>query len=97
MRKVLEKLGDEPNRRAHFRTVIALILNGEISYFEGNINGVISTQPRGDSGFGYDPIFVPEGFSKSFAELSADKKNQISHRALAVSKLVNFLISNPNK
>jgi XTP/dITP diphosphohydrolase len=91
MCKVLEKLGDNPNRTACFRTVIALIQGTKISYFEGKINGSIATQPRGDSGFGYDPIFVPEGYMVSFAQLNAEEKNQISHRALAVKKLVDFL------
>ncbi|MFT3751943.1 MAG: non-canonical purine NTP diphosphatase [Paludibacter sp.] len=91
MCKVLEKLGDNPNRNARFRTVIALILNGETKYFEGEITGNIATQPRGDKGFGYDPIFVPEGYMISFAQLSAEEKNQISHRALAVKKLVEYL------
>ena len=93
MCKVLEKLGDNPNRSACFRTVIALIQGDKISYFEGKINGDIAIQPRGDSGFGYDPIFVPEGYMVSFAQLSADEKNKISHRALAVKELVNYLRS----
>jgi XTP/dITP diphosphohydrolase len=91
MCKVLEKLGDNSNRKARFRTVIALIQGGKTSYFEGRINGSIATQPRGDSGFGYDPIFVPEGYMVSFAQLTADEKNQISHRALAVKKLAAHL------
>jgi XTP/dITP diphosphohydrolase len=91
MCKVLEKLGDNPNRNARFRTVIALILNGETRFFEGKINGNIATQPRGNKGFGYDPIFVPEGYMISFAQLSSEEKNQISHRALAIKKLVEHL------
>lgn len=91
MCKVLEKLGDNPNRNARFRTVIALILNGETKFFEGEITGNIATQPRGDKGFGYDPIFVPEGYMISFAQLSAEEKNQISHRALAIKKLASYL------
>jgi len=91
MCKVLEKLGDNPNRSACFRTVIALIQGGKTTYFEGRINGSIATQPRGDSGFGYDPIFVPEGYMVSFAQLGAEEKNKISHRALAVNKLTDFL------
>jgi XTP/dITP diphosphohydrolase len=93
MCKVLEKLGDNPNRSACFRTVIALILNGKTHYFEGQIKGEIATQPRGDSGFGYDPIFVPEGYLVSFAQLTADEKNLISHRALAVKGLSDYLKS----
>lgn len=91
MCKVLEKLGDNPNRKACFRTVIALIQGNETSYFEGKIDGNIATQPRGNSGFGYDPIFVPENYFVSFAQLSAEEKNQISHRALAIKKLVSYL------
>ncbi|NDP20713.1 MAG: non-canonical purine NTP diphosphatase [Paludibacter sp.] len=91
MCKVLEKLGDNTNRKACFRTVIALIQGEEITYFEGKIDGNIATQPRGNSGFGYDPIFVPENYFVSFAQLSAEEKNQISHRALAVKELVNYL------
>ena len=89
--KVLEKLGDNPNRTACFRTVIALIHRNNTNYFEGKIDGSIATQPRGDSGFGYDPIFVPEGYVVSFAQLSSNEKNQISHRALAIKKLVEHL------
>ena len=91
MCKVLRLLGDNKNRKACFRTVIALIQNGETRYFEGRINGNIATQPRGESGFGYDPIFVPEGYLVSFAQLSAEEKNTISHRALAVGKLTDYL------
>ncbi len=91
MCKVLEKLGENPNRKARFRTVIALIRNNKTTYFEGRIDGDIATQPRGENGFGYDPIFVPNGYMSSFAQLSSDEKNTISHRALAVEKLVGFL------
>jgi len=91
MRKVLSLMGDNPNRSACFRTVITLIQKGEIHNFEGKINGTIATQARGESGFGYDPIFVPDGYQVSFAQLGAEEKNQISHRALAVKKLVDFL------
>jgi XTP/dITP diphosphohydrolase len=91
MCKVLEKLGDNPNRTACFRTAIALIHENKTSYFEGKIDGNIAAQPRGNSGFGYDPIFVPEGYMVSFAQLSAEEKNQISHRALAIKKLVGYL------
>lgn len=91
MCKVLEKLGENTNRTARFRTVIALIKDNKTSYFEGRIDGSIATQPRGEGGFGYDPIFVPDGYMVSFAQLSPEEKNQISHRALAVQKLVDFL------
>jgi XTP/dITP diphosphohydrolase len=91
MEKVLSLLGNNTNRKACFRTVIALIQGGETNYFEGKIEGHILHQPRGNSGFGYDPIFVAENQSVSFAELSAEEKNLISHRALAVQKLVEYL------
>jgi len=91
MCKVLAMLGENKNRSARFRTVIALIQGDQTTYFEGRINGNITVQPRGASGFGYDPIFVPENYVSTFAQLSAEEKNQISHRALAVKKLVDYL------
>jgi len=91
MCKVLAMLGENKNRSAKFRTVIALIQGDQTTYFEGRINGNITVQPRGASGFGYDPIFVPENYVSTFAQLSAEEKNQISHRALAVKKLVDYL------
>jgi len=91
MCKVLAMLGENKNRSAKFRTVIALIQGGQTTYFEGRINGNITVQPRGASGFGYDPIFVPENYVSTFAQLSAEEKNQISHRALSVKKLVDYL------
>ena len=90
MNKVLTLLGENPNRTARFRTVIALILNGKISFFEGKIEGTITSKPRGNSGFGYDPIFVPQNYMASFAQLSAEEKNKISHRAKALAKLKSF-------
>lgn len=92
MCKVLKKLGDNPNRKACFRTSIALIQGDKTELFDGKIEGSIASQPRGESGFGYDPIFIPENYLASFAQISAEEKNQISHRALAVSKLVNYLL-----
>lgn len=91
MHKLLKNLGENSNRTAHFRTVIALIEGDEIRYFEGKINGKIAYEPRGDAGFGYDPIFIPEGYNISFAEIGAEVKNTISHRALAVGKLTEYL------
>lgn len=79
------------DRKARFRTVIALIENGKTSYFEGIIPGEIIREKKGDTGFGYDPVFVPDGYSETFAELGADVKNKISHRALAVEQLLNYL------
>jgi len=93
MSKLLSLLINKTNRKACFRTVIALILEGKTYYFEGKIEGNITQQPQGKSGFGYDPIFIPEGYLLSFAQLSAEEKNKISHRALAVNKLIAFLQS----
>ena len=97
MAKVLALLGNKTNRKARFRTVIALIRDKETLFFEGKIDGDITLVPKGESGFGYDPIFVPEGYHLSFAQLSAEEKNKISHRALAVTKLIDFLQQNPIK
>ena len=91
MTKLLHELENNNNRRARFRTVIALIINGKTKTFEGIVNGEIITQRRGGEGFGYEPIFQPEGYNKTFAELGTDIKNQISHRARAVQKLADHL------
>lgn len=93
MRKLLHELEGKENRKAQFRTVISLILNREEHLFEGVIKGEIICERRGNSGFGYDPVFVPEGYDQTFAELGNEVKNQISHRALAVQKLCEFLRS----
>ena len=89
--KVLAQLMKEDNRKAHFKTVIALIINGQEYLFEGIINGMIITEKKGTNGFGYDPIFVPDGYSKTFAELSSQEKFSISHRAIAVQKMMGVL------
>ncbi|PKP40311.1 MAG: non-canonical purine NTP pyrophosphatase, RdgB/HAM1 family, partial [Bacteroidetes bacterium HGW-Bacteroidetes-13] len=89
--KLLQTLTGETNRKANFRTVICLILNGEVFIFEGVVYGQIAPKPKGKSGFGYDPIFIPDGYAKTFAEMTSEEKNSISHRALAVGKLVDFL------
>lgn len=91
MEKVLAKMAKINNRNARFRTVISLIINGEEKLFEGIVDGVILTEKRGDSGFGYDPIFQPEDYSVSFAEMELTAKNNISHRGRAVRKLVDYL------
>lgn len=91
MDKLLKELGNNNNRKARFRTVIALLLNGETHLFEGIVNGQIIYERHGTEGFGYDPIFVPDGYEQSFAELGMEIKNQISHRARAVKKLAEFL------
>ena len=103
MARLLRELGENNNRRARFRTVIALIQKKnvcpcgctgikEIHQFEGIVEGEIIRERRGGAGFGYDPIFQPEGYDKTFAELGMDIKNQISHRARAVTKLAEFLL-----
>jgi len=91
MQKLLSNLMGEPNRDAHFKTVIALILDGVEYLFEGVINGSVTQTPHGNNGFGYDPVFVPEGYQHTFAELGDDIKNTISHRAKGIQKLANFL------
>ena len=91
MKKLLHEMEGKENRKARFRTVIALLLDGKEYTFEGIVKGNIIEEKRGDSGFGYDPIFVPEGYVLTFAELGNDIKNNISHRAEAVKKLSAFL------
>lgn len=88
---VLSKLSNKNNRSAQFRTVISLCLNGEKHFFEGIVKGEITAEKRGENGFGYDPVFQPEGSEKTFAEMSIDEKNQFSHRAKATRKLIDFL------
>ena len=94
MAKVLSGLENKQNRKARFRTVIALILNDQTYTFEGIVNGKIAFSPQGDGGFGYDPIFIPEGYEQSFGELDKEVKNKISHRARAVEKLIHFFENN---
>ena len=94
MQKLLQNLTGKSNRNAQFRTVIALIIKGEEKLFNGIVKGTITEEKRGDSGFGYDPVFVPEGFSKSFAQMSGDMKNSISHRYRATQELSNYLKEN---
>ena len=90
-RLLLERMEGKENRGAQFRTAMALIIDGEEYLFEGVVRGEILTQECGDGGFGYDPLFAPEGRSESFAEMSAEEKNAISHRGRAVRKLAEFL------
>jgi XTP/dITP diphosphohydrolase len=92
--KVLKLMEGKKNRKARFRTVIALILNGSEFLFEGIVTGTILHREQGTGGFGYDPIFIPEGENKSFAEMSLNEKNSISHRAIAFKKLKVFLSRN---
>jgi len=91
IRKLLDNLEGAITRRARFRTVISLVLDGMEHRFEGIVNGTIADKPSGSEGFGYDPVFKPEGFDITFAEMNLSMKNSISHRARAVEKLVEFL------
>ena len=91
MEKLLHELGGKENRNAAFKTVIALILDGKEYLFEGVVRGEITRTKMGSGGFGYDPVFRPEGHRETFAEMSPEAKNAISHRAQAVNKLVDFL------
>ena len=92
MARLLRELGENNYRKARFRTVIALIEQGNVHQFEGIVNGEIIRERRGGEGFGYDPIFQPDGYDKTFAELGTDVKNQISHRARATQKLADYLL-----
>lgn len=94
IKKLLYHLENNPNREAQFKTVIALNIQGKQFIFEGICKGTILTKKRGESGFGYDPIFMPEGFNNSFAEMNMTEKGIISHRGKAIEKLVTFLNEN---
>ncbi|MFP4448264.1 MAG: non-canonical purine NTP diphosphatase [Bacteroidales bacterium] len=89
--KLLKELEGKSNRKAHFRTVVALVLDGEQYFFEGIVNGKIIHTKKGESGFGYDPVFIPDGYDITFAEMPLRLKNQISHRSRAMNKLTSFL------
>lgn len=89
--KLLKKLKNKKNRKARFKTIIALILNSKIHTFEGVVEGIITKKPKGENGFGYDPVFIPRGYTKTFGELSIEEKNSISHRSLAMNKLIDFI------
>ncbi|NPA36695.1 MAG: non-canonical purine NTP diphosphatase [Chlorobi bacterium] len=91
MKKLLSELNGIENRKARFRTVISLIINGEEKLFEGIVTGKITDKESGTKGFGYDPIFIPDGYNITFAEMDLQTKNKISHRARAVEKLANYL------
>lgn len=92
MAKVLEQLAGKEQRMAQFRTAVALIIEGKEYVFEGTIRGRIATKKTGNLGFGYDPIFIPEGHSRSFAQMENAEKNQMSHRGRAIARLVDFLV-----
>ena len=91
MNLVLLKLASQTNRKAQFKTIIALNINNQQHLFEGIVKGEITVEKSGNMGFGYDPIFQPEGFSTTFAEMTIEQKSMISHRGIAVQKLINFL------
>jgi XTP/dITP diphosphohydrolase len=88
---VLQRMEGVTDRKAHFKTVISLMKNGKNTLFEGAINGTIRQVPAGDQGFGYDPVFEPVGYNLTFAEMNSSEKNRISHRAIAMQKLIAFL------
>ncbi|WP_316777155.1 RdgB/HAM1 family non-canonical purine NTP pyrophosphatase [Pedobacter antarcticus] len=90
---VLKKMNGVTDRRARFVTVISLLMNGKEYFFEGRVNGTLREEPSGTAGFGYDPIFQPDGYSVTFAEMSGEEKNAISHRGLAMKQLIAFLNS----
>lgn len=96
MDKVLEELKEKTDRSARFKTVVALYLNGQMHTFEGIVEGTIRTSRSGTGGFGYDPIFQPDGYSVTFAEMSDQEKNKISHRGRAIRKLLDFLNQLPS-
>ena len=89
--KLLQELSSISKRDARFITVITLLINNQIHYFEGEIKGTIAYEARGDNGFGYDPLFIPQGYRSTFAELSVETKNTISHRAMATRELIEFI------
>lgn len=93
MALLLKNLEGKSNRNASFKTIIACVWQGELYQFEGRVSGTIALQPKGKLGFGYDPLFIPDGHEKTFAELGPEVKNRLSHRALALRQLVDFLIS----
>lgn len=93
VQKLLGELQGKENRQAQFRTVIAYVHQAQTDTFEGAVQGEILESPKGKGGFGYDPVFLPKGYSLSFAELSADEKNAISHRGIAVRKFAEFLLA----
>ncbi|PCH53648.1 MAG: non-canonical purine NTP pyrophosphatase [Flavobacteriaceae bacterium] len=94
IKKLLKELGNNSNRKAQFRTAIALNINGKQYIFEGICKGAIPKEKQGEKGFGYDAIFIPEGYNKSFAEMTLNEKSSISHRGKAIEKLVTFLNNN---
>lgn len=92
IQKLLQEMSEVKDRNAQFKTVISLILDGKEFFFEGECKGKISTTPKGSNGFGYDPVFIPEGAHKTFGEMNMDEKAQFSHRKKAVMKMTDFLL-----
>ena len=97
MNKLLKEMEEKNNRKAQFRTIISLIEKGEEKQFEGIVKGEIIREKKGESGFGYDPVFQPEGYHETFAELGNEIKNKISHRARAVKALCEYLLKETNR
>lgn len=93
IKKLLAEMDGEKNRNAVFKTVIAAIISGKPYIFEGFVNGTIAERKMGDKGFGYDPIFIPEGYTRSFAQMSLEEKNSLSHRGMAVQKFIQHISS----
>lgn len=91
MSKLMFQMDDTMDRSAQFRTSICLILNGEKTFFEGKVSGVIAQNQKGNFGFGYDSIFIPDGYNRTFGQMTAEEKNKLSHRKMAVKKMVEFL------
>jgi XTP/dITP diphosphohydrolase len=91
IQKLLSELNGKENRKAQFKTVMSLVIDGKEFLFEGIINGTIIKEKRGTNGFGYDPVFTPDGYEQTFAEMDFETKNSISHRGIALKKLVDFL------
>ncbi len=91
MNYLLKKMEGVANRNARFKTVISLVKNGHNNFFEGVIEGILLNEPKGNQGFGYDPIFQPHGYHVTFAEMEMGEKNKISHRAIAMKKLIDYL------
>ncbi|MES2514077.1 MAG: non-canonical purine NTP diphosphatase [Bacteroidota bacterium] len=91
--KLLQELSGKENRNAHFKTAIALVIGSKEYLFEGIINGKIIAEKKGTDGFGYDPVFIPDGYTETFAQMSSETKNAISHRSIAVKKMIAFLNS----
>lgn len=90
---ILRLMSGVTNRGAYFKSVVGLCINGEVKLFEGIVRGRLAEEPRGSGGFGYDPVFIPEGYDKTFAEMGIEFKSRLSHRAIAFSKLANYVLS----